>query len=184
MLWCAVVEYCIIIKEERGAWSVSLWLLMSVQIFSEIKSLDYFGFFRWLNCSLINFCVLSSSQHLHACICIKHCNWLQFILHRIICWKASCFVAEPPGKRKSDQWFKPEVVHFANVLFYLISTQQRVHKKYRGRKTTVEFPLWSLCIWHNFYIIRLYWNNNNNHHCYMQVHMTRHENRSNVESLW
>lgn len=76
-----VVCCCWILHHYKGgALSVSLWLLLSGQSFSEIKSLDYFGFFRWLNCSLINFCVLSSSQHLHACVWIKHCNWLQFIL--------------------------------------------------------------------------------------------------------
>lgn len=102
MIRHVVVCCCWILHHYKGgAWSVSLWLLMSVQIFSEIKSLDYFGFFRWLNCSLINFCILlSSSQRLHACVWIKHCNWLQFILHRIICWKASCFVAEPPGEEE------------------------------------------------------------------------------------
>lgn len=142
MLWCAVVEYCIIIKEERGAWSVSLWLLMSVQIFSEIKSLDYFGFFRWLNCSLINFCVLlSSSQHLHACICIKHCNWLQFILPQdclyllkslLVC----SWATRGRGSQTSGLSLKSSILQMS---CFILSARSREFT----RNTEEEKPLWN-----------------------------------------
>lgn len=163
MIRHVVVCCCWILHHYKGgAWRVCLWLLLSGQSFSEIKSLDYFGFFRWLNCSLINFCVLlSSSQHLHACICIKHCNWLQFILPQDCLYLLKsllvCSWATRGRGSAACGLSLPEVVHLANVLFYLISTQQRVHKKHRGRKNTVEIPLCTLplCAWHNFYIIRL-----------------------------
>lgn len=122
MIRHVVVCCCWILHHYKGgAWRVCLWLLLSGQSFSEIKSLDYFGFFRWLNCSLINFCVLlSSSQRLHACVWIKHCNWLQFILPQDCLYLLKsllvCSWATRGRGSAACGLSLPEVVHLANVL--------------------------------------------------------------------